>query len=198
MVVLSSLAVMGGTIVGSVAAAAGPSAEQEPKATPVEPTSAAESAAHYDRLLAVNVEVPWATTTTTSTTVAPTTTSTTAAPATTAPPAPEPAPAPAPAPPPPPPPPPAPSGSVEQVIAAWFPENTARAVQIARCESGLNPGAMSPGGGNHGLFQINNVHQGSFTAVTGRPWSAVYDANANAQFARYLYNQSGWGPWGCA
>ena len=72
-------------------------------------------------------------------------------------------------------------------------------VRIADCESSLNPGAMSAGGGNHGLFQINNVHAGSFAAVTGQSWDARYDAYANAQFARYLYDQSGgWGPWACA
>jgi hypothetical protein len=61
----------------------------------------------------------------------------------------------------------------------------------------MNPSAVSPGGGNHGLFQINNVHRSSFEAVTGRPWSDVYDADANAQFARHLYNGSGWHPWAC-
>lgn len=92
----------------------------------------------------------------------------------------------------------APSGPVEQIIAAWFPENPEKAIQVARCESGLNPGAVSSGGGNHGLFQINNVHRGTFEAVTGQPWDAVYDANTNAKFARHLYNSSGWGPWACA
>jgi hypothetical protein len=41
------------------------------------------------------------------------------------------------------------------------------------------------------------VHAGSFAAVTGRSWDARYDAYANAQFARYLYDHSGWGPWAC-
>ena len=61
----------------------------------------------------------------------------------------------------------------------------------------MNPGAMSAGGGNHGLFQINNVHRSSFESVTGRPWADVYDAGANAQFARHLYDRSGWDPWAC-
>jgi hypothetical protein len=68
---------------------------------------------------------------------------------------------------------------------------------VARCESGLNPGAVSAGGGNHGLFQINSVHRSAFTSVTGQPWDAVYNAYYNAQFARHLYNSSGWQPWGC-
>ena len=35
------------------------------------------------------------------------------------------------------------------------------------------------------------------TSVTGQPWSAVYDAYYNAQFARHLYDNSGWQPWAC-
>lgn len=136
-----------------------------------------------------------------------TTTTTTAPPATTttAPPAPAPAPAPAPepvvqavpAPAPEPAPAPAPSGSAEEAIAAWFPDVYDQAVAVASCESGMDPGAVSSGGGNHGLFQINNVHRGSFEAVTGQPWSEVYNAYYNAQFARHLYDSSGWRPWAC-
>jgi hypothetical protein len=74
----------------------------------------------------------------------------------------------------------------------------AQATRVARCESGLNPAAVSSGGSNWGLFQINRVHAGQFQAVTGQPWSAALDPYANAQYARWLYNQSGgWGPWAC-
>jgi len=84
----------------------------------------------------------------------------------------------------------------------WIEHNfgpaTDAAVRVARCESNLNPAAVSPGGGNHGLFQINNVHAATFEAVTGAPWaSGRYDAGKNAQFARWLYDSSGWGPWTC-
>jgi hypothetical protein len=73
-----------------------------------------------------------------------------------------------------------------------------QATRVARCESGLNPAAVSPGGGNWGLFQINRVHAGQFQAVTGQPWSQVLDPYANARYARWLYNTSGgWGPWAC-
>lgn len=89
-------------------------------------------------------------------------------------------------------------GSVQDIIARNFGGQTSKAIAVARCESGLNPGAMSPGGGNHGLFQINNVHSGTFQSVTGAPWSARYDAETNTRFAKWLYNQSGWGPWACA
>lgn len=71
------------------------------------------------------------------------------------------------------------------------------AESVAWCESGMNPNAVSSGGGNHGLFQINSVHRGAFEAVTGQPWGAVYDPYWNAVFAKHLYSQSGWQPWGC-
>lgn len=93
---------------------------------------------------------------------------------------------------------PAPSGSIEELIHAYFGASASKAVQVARCESGLNPRAVSAGGGNHGLFQINNVHQGTFQSVTGAPWSAVYDAETNIRFAHWLWSQQGWGPWACA
>lgn len=92
---------------------------------------------------------------------------------------------------------PAPTGSVADAIRAWFPDVFDQAYSVAECESSLNPSAVSSGGGNHGLFQINNTHRSSFEAVTGQPWSQVYSAYYNSQFARYLYNQSGWRPWSC-
>lgn len=92
----------------------------------------------------------------------------------------------------------APAGSVEAIIQRHFGDAAPTAIRVARCESTLNPRAMSPGGGNHGLFQINNVHRGTFESVTGAPWSAVYDAETNTRFAHWLYRQSGWGPWACA
>jgi hypothetical protein len=56
---------------------------------------------------------------------------------------------------------------------------------------------VSPGGGNHGLFQINNVHRGNFEEVTQQPWSEVYDPYLNTVFAKWLFDQSGWSPWAC-
>jgi hypothetical protein len=201
-VILSSAAVIGGLFLGTVAEAAGaPEGVGSAVDTTNQSSSSARSSTRPETdLLAVNL----AYFDTTTTTVAPTTT----APPTTAPPttaapvrAARPAPAPAPAPAPPttaaPAPAPAPASSVEQAIAAWFPDVYDKAVRVARCESSLNPSAVSAGGGNHGLFQINNVHRSTFTAVTGQPWEAVYNAYYNSQFARHLYNQSGWQPWGC-
>lgn len=83
-------------------------------------------------------------------------------------------------------------------IGTVFGDRAGEATSVASCESGLNPAARSAGGGNHGLFQINNVHARQFTRVTGLPWDARYDPDANAHFARWLYDTQGWEPWGCA
>jgi Lysozyme like domain len=85
----------------------------------------------------------------------------------------------------------------QEWIKAHFGTRSGEATRVAMCESSLNPRAVSPGGGNHGLFQINNVHQANFTRVTGQPWSSVYNPHYNSMYARYLYNQSGWRPWTC-
>ena len=96
---------------------------------------------------------------------------------------------------------PQPGDPVDEAIRRYFTAGglEAQARQIAWCESSLDPGARSRGGGNHGLFQINNIHARQFTRVTGLPWeSARYDADANAHYARWLYDTEGWEPWGCA
>ena len=91
----------------------------------------------------------------------------------------------------------APAGSLESIIQRHFGEASSAAIRIAQCESGMNPRAVSPTN-DHGLFQINIVHRGQFEAVTGAPWSSVYDPELNTIYARYLYGQQGWGPWTCA
>lgn len=70
-------------------------------------------------------------------------------------------------------------------------------MRVANCESSLDPSAVSSGGGNYGLFQINSVHRDEFQAVTGQPWSNVLDPYANTAYAKYLYDTQGWSPWAC-
>ena len=83
-------------------------------------------------------------------------------------------------------------------ISHYFPEQYDKAANVAWCESRMQPDAVSPGGGNHGLFQINNVHADSFERVTGVPWeTGRYHPGINTRFARWLYDQQGWGPWTC-
>lgn len=125
-------------------------------------------------------------------------------------PAPDPPPAPAPPPPPTPPAPapapapaapapapaPAPRGSVEDAIATYFGGMYSKALSVARCESTLNPSAVSPGGGNYGLFQINTVHR-DLVASMGYSWDQILDPYVNSAVARQIYNSSGWSAWAC-
>lgn len=76
-------------------------------------------------------------------------------------------------------------------------ETFEKAVRVAECESGLDPEAISPGGGNWGLFQVNTIHRrsGNFEASTGRPWEDVLHPYWNAMYARQLYDARGWQPW---
>lgn len=83
-----------------------------------------------------------------------------------------------------------------EIIRVVFDGNES-AVRVADCESSLNPEAVSPGGGNHGLFQLNSVHRDDFEAVTGQSWSMVLDAYWNTVYARHLYDDQGWRPWTC-
>jgi hypothetical protein len=85
---------------------------------------------------------------------------------------------------------------VEDAIATYFGDMYSKALSVARCESSLNPYAVSSGGGNHGLFQINTVHR-SLVASMGYSWSQIYDPYVNSAVARHIYNESGWSPWAC-
>lgn len=91
----------------------------------------------------------------------------------------------------------APAGSLEAIIQRHFGSAAPAAIRIAECESSMNPNARSATN-DHGLFQINIVHRDQFEAVTGAPWSSVYDPELNTIYARHLYAQQGWGPWTCA
>lgn len=73
-----------------------------------------------------------------------------------------------------------------------------QAVRVAQCESELNPRAVSPTN-DHGLLQINaKYHRAQFERVTGAAWSPnVYHASYNAAYAKWLWEQQGWGPWTC-
>lgn len=79
--------------------------------------------------------------------------------------------------------------AIIQKIRDTFPEDPDRAVAIAKCESNLNPKAVSPTN-DHGLMQINKtVH-----TVEGD----IYDVETNLKFARKLYDERGFQPWTCA
>lgn len=86
--------------------------------------------------------------------------------------------------------------SPQQQIAMVFGSRAPEAERVAWCESKLDAGAVSSTN-DHGLFQINGVHQGKFVEVTGQPWHMVYDAFWNTVYAKYLYDTQGWQPWTC-
>jgi hypothetical protein len=91
-----------------------------------------------------------------------------------------------------------PSAAQDAITQAFGPIAD-QAMNVAQCESNMDPNAVSRGGGNYGLFQINTVHADEFQSVTGQPYyNGALDPYANANYAKYLYDQSGgWGPWAC-
>jgi len=87
---------------------------------------------------------------------------------------------------------------VRALIRAAFPNDSARALAVANCESGLNPKAYNPNNSNGstdgGLWQINSTHD-SRLEVLGLN---KYNPEDATKFARMLYDESGWRPWVCA
>jgi len=75
------------------------------------------------------------------------------------------------------------------------------ALQVARCESGLNPGAYNPIsiGGSHaeGVFQILYPSTWMGTSQAG---SSPYNAMANILAAHQIFARDGynWHEWSCA
>lgn len=106
------------------------------------------------------------------------------------------------------------SGSAEDAIRAYFGDIFSQAWGVSGCESGHDPSAVSPGGANWGLFQINTVHKADFVQFANailddqevsavdprRTWEGgVLNAWLNTAYARKLYDgNGGWGPWSCA
>lgn len=87
--------------------------------------------------------------------------------------------------------------SADEAIREWFPDNYEEARRVAECESNMDPEAHNPAG-YHGLFQIGDGHRDRFEQVTGQPWSEIYTAYYNAQYAKWLYDQyDSWQQWSC-
>jgi hypothetical protein len=83
------------------------------------------------------------------------------------------------------------SGWLDLIASLWPADEVPRACEVLACESHGNPNAVSRTN-DHGLFQINAVHAGSFD------WANRYDPTTNAAYARQLWASSGWQPWTCA
>src|SRR3989440_3337136 len=100
-------------------------------------------------------------------------------------------------------PPPEPSGqgSVAAMVNQIFGPYAAGALQVAKCESGLNPGAYNPvsNGGSHavGVFQILYP---STWMNTSEASSSPYNAQANILAAHEIFVRDGysWREWSCA
>lgn len=84
------------------------------------------------------------------------------------------------------------SSSVEQMICQYsWP--CQRAVQVARCESTLNPRAYNSAGPFYGLYQ---VHYGSHAHRVGYSGpESLYDAQTNIRVAFQIWSERGWGAW---
>lgn len=87
--------------------------------------------------------------------------------------------------------------NVKALIRATFPEDSATAIAIATCESGLKPTAHNPenydGSYDAGLWQINSVHQPTLDRLGLDKW----DPEDATEFARMLYEKNGWRDWVC-
>ena len=94
------------------------------------------------------------------------------------------------------------SGSIVSMIDQVFGADAPTAVQIATCESGLNPNAYNPAsiGGSHaaGLFQI--LYPSTWeTTPQGQAGLSPFDAMANIQAAHSIFVRDGysWREWVC-
>jgi LysM repeat protein len=91
-------------------------------------------------------------------------------------------------------------GSVTSMIEQVFGPYAASALNVARCESGLNPGASNPSyfGGSHavGVFQI--LYPSTWDG-TSEAASSPYDAMSNILAAHDIFVRDGysWREWTC-
>jgi soluble lytic murein transglycosylase-like protein len=89
--------------------------------------------------------------------------------------------------------------AVEQLIADTFGAVADEALAIAKCESSMNPKAISPGQGSWGLFQINRYAHADRVSSMGYSWAQLLDPAVNVVVAKSVYDDAGgWGPWECA
>ena len=86
--------------------------------------------------------------------------------------------------------------TIHEVLVASFRQESALAIRVFKCESGLNPRAVSATG-DYGIGQINlESHRRKIQGendVQKIEW--LFDYKNNIRLARSLYDASGWGPW---
>jgi len=94
-----------------------------------------------------------------------------------------------------------PAATPQQAVQRHWGSLTPCANRIVQRESRWNPGAVSPGGGNIGLFQLNSYHKTWIRNELGYSWNDLKNASKNAHAAKVLYNKAvsqygdGWQPW---
>lgn len=74
--------------------------------------------------------------------------------------------------------------------------DTAKAIRVAECESGLNPKAYNRP--YAGVYQHSTRFWKKRAASYGHAGESVFDAYANIDVALQMARRSGWGAWGCA
>lgn len=90
-----------------------------------------------------------------------------------------------------------PHGDLETLICS-YPWDCSTALRVAQCESTMNPRAISPGGHDWGLMQVNTVHRGR-VADMGYQWEDLLDPRVNLEVAWTIYAERGnWSAWVCA
>lgn len=70
------------------------------------------------------------------------------------------------------------------------------ALRVFRCESGLNPAAVSPGG-DLGIAQVNPIHRGRWESM-GYTRGDMLTAGPNLAVAWSIWSEVGWRAWSCA
>ena len=87
-------------------------------------------------------------------------------------------------------------------VSSHFGDNDrllAQARRVVDCESRFEPRALNRSSGAAGLFQVMPQWASRYEQVTGVPYyDGRFDPQANARFARWLWQQSGtWSHWSC-
>lgn len=82
--------------------------------------------------------------------------------------------------------------SVADRIAGAWPGNDRKALQVARCESGLDPNAYNPAGPYYGLWQFD-VRTWRGVGGDGLPSDASVEEQTRRAWT--LRSQRGWAPW---
>jgi hypothetical protein len=94
-----------------------------------------------------------------------------------------------------------PTSPQDAVRSHWGDRLYPCAAKIVQRESRWTPTAVSPGGGNIGLFQLNSYHKTWIKNELGYSWTDLKDAKKNAHAAKVLSAKAhkqygdGWQPW---